>query len=430
MDDASFRLLMAGLVAAVAAVLLAQAVRDRAHRRRITDLPTSNAAGVFVGLNEVAGVARAPTPLRSRFSRTPCVWHVWREEQETRRERRGDGSAGTETVWVEIGRGGEMIHFAVEDDTGRVEVNPEGAEIRGTVLADGVHGSRGGGGLLAFADGGPGATGRYRRYEAVIAVDEPVYVLGTAHLVDDGRRPRIAAEPGTPFFVTTQREDELSGMFRWRAWAMLVAAAVAAGAAAMVAAAPPDASGAVAPAVVGVAVVALVAVAAEALATWNGLVALRQRQERAWSLIDVQLRRRHDLIPRLVEAARGVAGFEADVQATLAAIRSGTWSGAHAAVPDPDEVRVASAAAAEQSAATRHLVALREAHPDLGTDTVFAQLFAELVDTEDRVAAARGYFNESVIALRQRTETFPGSLLARGGRFERRELFTLDGHPG
>lgn len=429
MDDGSFRLLLAGLVAAVALVLLVQALTDLRHRRRITDLPTSRAKGVFVGLNEVAGVARAPVPLLSRFSRTPCVWYVWREEQETRRERRGSESGGTEVVWIEIGRGGEMIHFAVEDDTGRVEVHPEGAEIRGTVLADGVFGTRGGGGMLAFS-GHLGPTGRYRRYEAVIAVDEPVYVLGTAALVDDGRRPQIAAAPGAPFFITTEREDQLRGRFRWRSWLSLGAAAVTMGAAAVVAVWPDDVAGGVLPAVAGVALVGLVAAGAELLAAWNGLVALRQRQERAWSLIDVQLRRRHDLIPRLVASAQAYADLERDAQLTLAAIRSGTWDGSDHAVPDPDEVRAASAAATEQAAAAQSLVALRESYPELGADAVFADLFDQLVDTEDRIAAARGFFNESVLALRQRTDTFPGTVLARGGRFERRELFTLDGDAG
>ena len=430
MDDSSFRVLMAAMVAAVAVVLLVQALRDQQHRRRITDLPTSRAKGVFVGLNEVAGTARASIPLLSRFSRTPCVWYVWREEQETRRQRRGNDSGGTETVWIEIGRGGEMIHFTVEDDTGQVEVHPEDAESRGAVTIDDVIGSRGGGTLLSFAGGGVGPTGRYRRYEAVVATDEPVYVLGTARLVDDGRRPQIAAADGAPFFITTKREDELAGMFRWRGTLVLAAAALVGGGAAVLAAGPDDVAGGVVPALLGVGAVVVVAVAANVLAAWNGLVALRQRQERAWSLIDVQLRRRHDLIPRLVASAQAYADLERDAQATLAAIRAGDWDGARGDLPGSGEVELASAAATEQSAATRSLMALRESYPELGADVLFADLFAQLVDSEDRVAASRGFFNESVLALRQRTDTFPGSILARWGHIPTRQMFTLDGDAG
>jgi len=430
MSDESFRLLLAGLVALVGAVLLWQSTRDQVHRRHVTDLPTSRAKGVFVGLNEVVGTAVSASPLSSRFDRIPCVWFVYREQTEMRRVRNDGGRERTETVWVESGRGGEMIPFAVEDETGRVAVHPEGAEFRGTVVVDEIVGSRGGGGLFAFAAGSPGPTGRFKRYEAIIPVGATVYVLGTARLVDDGRRPQIAAEPGEPFFITTRREDQLARMFRWRAVAASVGAIVAGAGAAVLVAGPTEPAGAVVPAVIGgLAVVGAIAVISVTL-VHNGLVRLRQREERAWSLIDVQLRRRHDLIPRLVAAATAVAGHERGVQTRVAGIRSEAWTGARHEVPDDAEVRDASVVATGQAAAARSFHALVEAYPQLTADAAFAELFDQLVDSEDRVALARGFFNESVTALRIRAQTFPASLVARAMRLGGRELFTLDGDPG
>jgi LemA protein len=121
-------------------------------------------------------------------------------------------------------------------------------------------------------------------------------------------------------------------------------------------------------------------------------------QDRAWSLIDVQLARRHELVPRLVAVVEGYAAHERSLQEALASARGGTPAA---------------------------LLALREAYPQLKADTVYQGLFDELTSTENRIAGARDYFNETVTIVRDRTRTFPGVLLAsaaRDGRFGAREL--------
>src|SRR5688572_20830839 len=154
-----------------------------------------------------------------------------------------------------------------------------------------------------------------------------------------------------------------------------------------------------------------------AITIYNGLVALRQRVNQAFADIDVQLKQRHDLIPNLVETVKGYAAhergtLEAVVQARNAAI----------AAKGTEQV-----AAAENvlTGALRQLFALAEAYPDLKANANFQQLQAELSDIENKIAAARRFFNNAVQEYNTAIEQLPAALFAGALGFHRREFFDL-----
>ncbi len=141
------------------------------------------------------------------------------------------------------------------------------------------------------------------------------------------------------------------------------------------------------------------------LGTYNRLVRLRQHIRESWHDIDVQLKRRYDLIPNLVETVRGYAKHERDLLERLAAARARAAANhGPVASQDADERPVV--------ASLRQVLALKESYPDLKADRNFLALQEELVDTEDRIAAARRFFNGNVRDFNSRCETVPSSMVA------------------
>jgi LemA protein len=154
-----------------------------------------------------------------------------------------------------------------------------------------------------------------------------------------------------------------------------------------------------------------------AIAVYNGLVAMRQRVGQAFADIDVQLKQRHDLIPNLVETVKGYAAHE---RGTLEAVIQARNTAMAAQGP-------AQQAAAENmlSGTLRQLFALSEAYPDLKANTNFQQLQAELTDIENKLAAARRFFNNTVQEYNTGIQRFPAVLLAGTLGFAPREFFDV-----
>lgn len=150
---------------------------------------------------------------------------------------------------------------------------------------------------------------------------------------------------------------------------------------------------------------------------YNGLVAMRQRVNQAFGDIDVQLKQRHDLIPNLVETVKGYAGHE---RQTLEAVVQARNAAMTAQGP-------AAVAAAENqlSGALRQLFALAESYPDLKASTNFQELQRELSDVENKIAAARRFFNNAVQEYNTGIEQFPAALFAGSLGFRPREFFDL-----
>ena len=167
-----------------------------------------------------------------------------------------------------------------------------------------------------------------------------------------------------------------------------------------------------------VVVVVLVLVAVWVVVAYNRLVRLRNRCEEAWSGIDVQLQRRADLVPPLVETVKGYAGHERETLEQVTAARNAVAS---AAGP-----RQAGQADDALEGALRQLFAVAEAYPDLKASTNFLELQRELTRLEEDISFARRYHNAVVEDLNTGIQTFPTMLVARPFGFSEREYFKAE----
>ena len=152
--------------------------------------------------------------------------------------------------------------------------------------------------------------------------------------------------------------------------------------------------------------------------TWNRFVRLRTRVDNGWSQIDVQLRRRYDLIPNLVETVRGYAAHERAVFEHVTEARAR----AIAATGVGDQASAENAV----SAGLRQLLAVVEAYPELKASGNFLALQEELVGTESKIAYARQFYNDQVMKLNTAIETVPSNVVARALRVQPREFFDIE----
>lgn len=166
-----------------------------------------------------------------------------------------------------------------------------------------------------------------------------------------------------------------------------------------------------------------------AISIYNRLVEGRNGFQNAFAQIDVQLTRRHDLIPNLVEVARGYLKHERDTLEAVITARNAAVTGLRAAAANP-----ASAVAVEQLAGAENaltgalgrLFALAEAYPDLKANQTMMQLSEELTTTENKVSFARQAYNDAVMAYNNQREMFPGNLFAGAFGFQPAQLLTID----
>ena len=161
--------------------------------------------------------------------------------------------------------------------------------------------------------------------------------------------------------------------------------------------------------------VIVVVVALWAMGIYNGLVTARNAFKNAFAQIDVQLQRRFDLIPNLVETAKGYMSHERETLEAVIAARSAAQSGLAAAKANPgDPAAMAQLAAAQGqlNAGLGRLLAVAEAYPDLKANQNMMQLTEELTSTENKVAFARQAFNDAVMAYNNKREVFPNSIFA------------------
>jgi LemA protein len=156
-----------------------------------------------------------------------------------------------------------------------------------------------------------------------------------------------------------------------------------------------------------------------AIGVYNGLIRQRNKVENAWSQIDVQLKRRVDLIPNLVETVKGYAAHERETLDAVVRARN-------AAIAAPSTPGAQAQANTELTGALRQLFALSEAYPDLKANQNFLALQEELTATEGRVAYARQFYNDSVLGYNNKLDTFPSTIFARLMHLQRREYFEVD----
>ena len=179
--------------------------------------------------------------------------------------------------------------------------------------------------------------------------------------------------------------------------------------------------------IVWIIVILVVVVIGYVVITYNGLVSMRNRIENAWAQIDVQLKRRYDLIPNLVETVKGYAAHERETLENVVQARNMAMT-----AQGPQDQ-----AAAENmiTGALKSVFALQEAYPDLKANENFLNLQEELTGTEGRIAYARQFYNDSVYRYNTKIQSVPSNIIANQFNFDEREYFEVDEasreqHPG
>lgn len=166
--------------------------------------------------------------------------------------------------------------------------------------------------------------------------------------------------------------------------------------------------------ILGVLVVLIIVV----IAMYNGLVTSRQKVKNAWSQIDVQLQRRFDLIPNLVEAVKGYMSHENEVLTKIAELRT-SWANATTvgAKADLDN---------QLTGALKTIMAVSENYPDLKANVNFSELQEELRNTENKISFSRQFYNDTTTMYNTKLEVFPSNLIASMFNFKAEELFKVD----
>ena len=162
---------------------------------------------------------------------------------------------------------------------------------------------------------------------------------------------------------------------------------------------------------------------------YNRLVALRNRFKNAYAQIDVQLKRRYDLIPNLVETAKGYTKHERGTLEAVIAARNAASAANVLAAQSPGDATAMKALSGAETALTStlgRLFAVAEAYPDLKANTTMMTLMEELTSTENKVAFARQAYNDSVMAYNTQRETFPTNMVAGPFNFGPAELFVIE----
>jgi hypothetical protein len=412
----------------LALLCLFGALRAGRKRRLLDGLPTSKTTGVFIGLVELKGTAEAEQPLVSLLAAMRCVAYRWEVEESWSRqvtETTTDGAGKsqtrtrTENGWTTVAQGGEEAPFYLEDDCGVIRVRPEGAKLepqtvfdRTVGLSDPLYYEKGPAGAV------PNSDHRRRFVERVIPLHAALLVVGQAREREDVVAAEIAADRNAPMFlISTRSEKQVSRGLRlvfWLLGALGVVLSVGGLAVRDVLAHRPP--GPDAPLFVGVgAAYSLLWLLGWVWMTYNSLIDLRQRVRQGWANVDVELKRRHELIPNLVAIVGGLRDYERKAQTELAALR------AQLAATPPGE------AGPDPAGCLPALRAVAEAYPELSASADFLRLQQQLAETEQRIALARSYFNEIATFYNTRLEVVPDRFVAALGRLRPQALMGAEG---
>jgi LemA protein len=412
----------------------------------IDDTPTSTCRGVFVGRNEVVGQA-VPLyePIMTPFSQTQAVWFSWNLE---RWEKSGDNHS-----WVSKEKRQTCAPFWLQDDTGRVLVRPRGASLepvqslqekldrdfappysrwqlrqwvlvgedtieRAQSMADSSFAAP------PTVDGGwfdstpdtanpiSSLSGKWRVTEQVIAAGAPIYLLGTAQPRTDGPGLEFASGAGD-LLVSTKSEAQVASSSGWAArlagLGCLLLSAVFVGAATE--ALLDEIKWFLVFWTLGIEVGILFLLTLQR--NYNRQVEVKEQAAKAWSLIDVSLQRRSELIPNLVAVASEYGGHEQAVQTAAAELRAVPEKPPTEELPTDATIEGAQSTDRGLKSAAKTTIALAEAYPDLKASSVFLDLQLRIADAEESVASARQFYNDAIEVLRKRRSQFPGSLFAR-----------------
>jgi hypothetical protein len=383
------------------------------HKRLIDDLPTSKTQGVFIGLAELKGTAESETPLTSYLANALCVQYTWQIEEhwartvtETYTDSKGHTQVRTRTEsgWTKVGGDSKSVPFYLKDDTGIIQVVPDGAKIHNVKTFDETA-SRGS--PLYFGKGPEreiaNTTHKRRFHETALLLHTMLYVLGQARERQDVVAAEITHDKNAPMFlISTQTEKQIStGYARWF-WALLVLGLICAIGSAVGRDMLANANRGLSWEPFVLASVAFLAALAMGWVwtVYNSLINLHHRLQQGWSQVDVQLKRRHDLIPSLVKAVAGYRDYESETQKLITELRRQAEA-TPLGVVGPDFKGIAPM-----------LRVIIERYPDLKANESFLRLQQALVDAEQRIALARDYFNDIATFYNTRLEIAPDRFVA------------------
>lgn len=397
----------------------------RANRRKrlLQNLPTSKTTGVFIGLVELKGSAESEAPLTSHLAGARCVHYRWSVEEHwsrtvTETYTDSDGKMRTrtrhESGWKTVAADGDSQPFYLQDDAGAVLIQPTGANLEPACIfsetcgrTDPLYYGKGPAAGIMHSDH------RRRFTEHAIPLHHDIYLVGRARERTDVVAPEIAADDGAAMFlISTKSEEQVTSGFAFAAWGWTVFGLVAL-VGSMVgfdAARNIDPADRVAIYACITAAFALIWSIGWVWTVFNSLIDLRNRVRQAWSQVDVQLKRRCDLIPNLVSIVNALKDHERQVQTELTQLRT-----QQEATP-PGET------GPEIRGLGNSLVAVQERYPELKTSTAFLDLQQKLADAENRIALARDYFNNIATHFNTRLEQVPDRFIAMLGTLKPRPL--------
>ena len=394
-------------------------------KRTVEDVPTSKVKGVFFGLNEVKGSVMSDAPLQTYLTEKPSVWYEWSisehwKKTERYRDKDGNQKTRTKSGWRKVDSGGSFQSFFLKDDTGELLIEPEGAKVDAPSTmssscspTDPFYYEKGPDRAIA------NSTHRRRFSERSLTPNDELYILGPAKLRQEVAKPMIAqSKEAKYYFISTKSETQIIRSKNVWAFIIIIFSFVAALVVPVVAISvetgvEPQEVMLENPGWIFVSGLIFLAVASLFYLTilYNGMIRVRNRLIHAMGLIEIQLKRRHDLIPSLLKCVKGIASYETEVQELVASYRS---LGANETSREPGEI----AEKINQGAGfVRGLFVLSENYPDLSADQNYDSFMRALLDTEDRIALARQFYNDSLLALQDRLLTFPDVLVAKWFRF-------------
>ncbi|MEI8290902.1 MAG: LemA family protein [Verrucomicrobiota bacterium] len=421
MHDFAPFLPLIGAVLALAS--LAGAFRAGQRRRLIDNLPTSKTSGVFIGFVELKGTAESAGPLTSYLAEQSCVHYAWTVEEHwsrtvttTETDSKGNTRIVTrhESGWTQVAKGGETIPFYLQDDSGVILIQPDGAKIEPAKIFDETCSP---GDPLYYAKGPATAVmdsdHRRRFVEMSIPLKAELYIVGQSRERQDIVAPEIAADEHAPMFlISTRSEEQVSRGMKWgaRGWTIFGLLAAVGFTVWRDGTLNVDPQSRIAIYATIGAGYFLISLLAWIWMVFNSLVDLRQRVRAAWALVDIQLKRRFDLIPNLVNCVKGYRDHEAQLQTELAALRNQL-----AATPP-------GVAGPDHGAVSKVILGIAERYPELKANESFSALQKTLADTEQRIALARSYFNEIATHYNTRLEIVPERYVARLGAMKPQPL--------
>ena len=356
-------------------------------RRFISDIPTSKIANVFIGLVEIKGQSYPCDDLLiSPLTETECIYYSYQIEEQYY----STDSKGTRTNhWKTIEKEEKRSSFMLRDDTGEILIEPQKAEVQGVELLRKTVSSLD----SLYYDKGPQkalscSTGKRLFTECVLLPDQFLYVIGSAVVQENSAKPKISYTNNDPIYlISCKSEEEIIRSFG---------------------------AGAMLQYFFGFLIISLpfflldfshdqevimwcfayfllfslVLSVLYGVGLYNNLIDLKNRAKRAIALIDVELQRRHDLIPQLVKVVKAYTHHEKDLLESLTMERG-------------------------RNMESSQFVSLAESYPTLKADLLFSQLTNQLRVTEDRLSMTRHFANEVINKYNTRIASFPWCLFAK-----------------